>query len=200
MTALSLKKRPTKPTSNSRIAMPSKLSATTFPFICVYNDDEKNPYFHLTVQDALNKINSQPVGNSLLKTISGAKVVPGNGGFKIKIVRPDVTATIGKPGAEGGNRALPFNELNARGDGGGCLVACYWNPNIYNTPGAAGARPAFVGLAHELIHCMHALLGTMKVSDDDEEKFTVGLAPYDDAAICENTIRAEHGINTRNAY
>ena len=179
--------------------MPSTLNATTFPFIYVYNEDTKNPYFCLTVQEALNQINSQPVGNNLLSTISGAQVSLGDGGFKVKIVRPDVTATIGAPGAEGGSRAVPFNETKARG-GGGCLAACYWNPNIYNTPSAAGARPAFIGLAHELIHCMHALLGTMKNSYDDEEKFTVGLESYANVAICENAIRAEHGVNARDSY
>jgi len=177
----------------------STLSTTTFPFICVYNDDTKNPYFRLTVQEALNVINSKPVGSNLLAAISGANIAAGPGGFKVKIVRPDVVGIIGSPGAEGGSRAVPFNETAARG-GGGCLAACYWNPNIYNTPGGGGTRPAFIGLAHELVHCMHALLGTMKNGYDEEEKFTVGLAPYADVAICENTIRAEHGLALRASY
>jgi NleD-like pathogen effector protein (putative zinc metallopeptidase) len=175
------------------------LSATGYAFIFVFNDDAKNPYFRLTVEDALNQINSQAVGQQLLTAISGAGVAAGAGGFKVKIVRPDVKGTIGTPGAEGGSRAVPFNEAAARG-GAGCLAACYWNPNIYNTPSAAGGRPAYIGLAHELVHCMHALLGTMKNGYDDEEKFTVGLAPYAAVAICENTIRAEHNIAVRTSY
>jgi hypothetical protein len=178
--------------------MAATLSATTFPFISVYNDDAKNPYFALTVQEALAKIDSKPVGRSLLAAIAAAPIA-GTGGFKVKIVRPDVVATIGTPGAEGGSRAVPFNETSARG-GGGCAAACYWNPNIYNTPSPAGQRPAYIGLAHELVHCMHSVMGTMKPGYDEEEKFTVGLAPYAGAAVCENTIRGEHGIAARTSY
>ena len=179
--------------------MASTLSATTFPFIHVYNDDTKNPYFALTVQEALAKIDSGPVGRQLLAAISGAAVAPGTGGFKVKIVRPDVKATIGTPGAEGGSRAVPFNENSARG-GGGCVAACYWNPNIYNTPSPAGKRPAYIGLAHELVHCMHSVMGTMKPGYDEEEQFTVGLAAYSGVAICENTIRGDWGIAARTSY
>jgi len=179
--------------------MPATLTPTTFAFIHVFNDSAKNPYFPHTVQEALTKIDSNPVGRSLLQAIAGAAVTAGAGGFKVKIVRPDVVATVGTPGAEGGSRAVPFNEAGARG-GGGSLAACYWNPNIYNTPSAAGARPAFIGLAHELIHCMHSVMGTMKSGYDEEEQFTVALGPYAAVAICENTIRAEHGVVQRTSY
>jgi hypothetical protein len=178
--------------------MASTLTPTTFPFIHVFNDDAKNPYFPLTVQEALTQIDSQAVGRSLLAAIAAANIAAGSG-FKVKIVRPDVKGTIGTPGAEGGSRAVPFDETKARG-GAGCAAACYWNPNIYNTPSPAGQRPAYIGLAHELVHCMHSVMGTMKNGYDDEEKFTVGLAPYANAAICENTIRAEHGIAVRTSY
>jgi hypothetical protein len=178
--------------------MANTLTPTTFPFIHVYNDDAKNPYFPLTVQEALTQIDSQAVGRSLLAAIAAANIAAGSG-FKVKIVRPDVKGTIGTPGAEGGSRAVPFDETKARG-GAGCAAACYWNPNIYNTPSPAGQRPAYIGLAHELVHCMHSVMGTMKNGYDDEEKFTVGLAPYANAAICENTIRAEHGITQRTSY
>ena len=141
--------------------MAPTLQATTLPFIYVFNDNAVNPYFPTTVQEALTKINSGPVGAALLTAIGGAAVAPGPGGFKVKITRPQVTGIIGSPGAEGGSRAVPFNEVDARG-GAGCLVACFWNPNIYNTPAAAGQRPAYIGLAHELVHCMHSLMGTMK--------------------------------------
>ena len=175
------------------------LQPTGFASIYVYVDDQKNPYFLLTVKEALTKINSKPVGAALLTAISNAAIAPHQQGFKVKIVRPDVHCTIGSPGVEGGSRAVPFLESGARG-GGGSLAACFWNPNIFSAPGPAGARPPFIGLAHELTHCMHSLNGTMKQSYDDEEKFTVGLAPFTTTAICENTIRAEHGIALRTAY
>ena len=74
--------------------MASTLTPTTFPFIHVYNDDAKNPYFPLTVQEALTQIDSQAVGRSLLTAIAGANVAAGGGGFKVKIVRPDVQGNI----------------------------------------------------------------------------------------------------------
>lgn len=175
------------------------LTATGYTFIYVFNDDAKNPYFPLTVKEALNHISSQPVGQQLLTAISNSPVVPDASGFKVKIVRPNVAATIGTPGAEGGSRAVAFDEAAAKG-GGGSKAACYWNPNIVATPGGGGTRPAYIGLAHELVHCMHYVLGTAKNSYDDEEKFTVGLAPYDTVAVCENTIRAEHNIALRATY
>jgi hypothetical protein len=153
----------------------------------------------MTVQEALTKIAQGGVGAQLMAAISNANTAADQDGFKVKICRPNVKGTIGTPGAEGGSRAVPFSEAGARG-GGGSLVACYWNPNIYSTPSPAGQRPAFIGLAHELVHCMHSLDGTMKQGSDDEEKFTVGLAPYANTAICENTIRAENNLALRTSY
>ncbi|MFN3325465.1 MAG: M91 family zinc metallopeptidase [Bryobacteraceae bacterium] len=177
--------------------MPKTISTTKFPFIVIDNDDSVNPYFRLTVIEALDKIDSKPVGKALLKAISDSPI-DGSSGFKVKIVRGEGIADITKPGQEGGSRAVPFNEVAARG-GGGSKAACFWNPNIFYNP-AAGTRPAYIGLAHELVHCMHSVLGTMKPGYDEEEKFTVGLDPYAGVAICENTIRGEHGLDLRDRY
>lgn len=179
--------------------MPKTYVATPFQFIVVENDAAVNPTFPLTVIDALNKINSQPVGASLLTAISNAVIAPDpTNNFKVKIIRPAATATIGQPGIEGGSRAVAWNELDGRAGGAGCKAACYWNPNIFNTPN--GARPAFIGLAHELIHCYHYTNGLAKSSYAEEEQFTVGLAPHAAVPICENTIRAEHGVPARTTY
>lgn len=181
--------------------MPNTDYSTGYPFIVVSTDSAKNPTFHLTVIEALGKIDSKPTGHKLLKAISKSKVSTTGRTFKVKIVRPDVTGVIGKPGEEGGSKAVAFNSLAAE-DGGGCASACYWNPNIYSVPATSGAgvRPAFISLAHELIHCMHNAQGTKKHDYMDEENFTVGLDPYADEKICENTIRAEHGVVTRLSY
>lgn len=178
--------------------MAKTLTATRYGFISVFNDDAVNPTFALTVSDALDKIASQPVGRQLLDAISNSPVgADPAGGFKVKILRPDgVKGTIGRPGEEGGSRAVAFNEADGRG--AGTRAACYWNPNIFNTPN--GARPAFVGLAHELIHCYHYTNGLAKGSYDEEEKFTVGLAPYALSPITENAIRGEHNVATRTQY
>ena len=91
--------------------MPLTEYSTGYPFIVVSNDGAINPTFHLTVKEALDKINSKPVGHKLLKAISNSKVTttPART-FKVKIVRPNVTGDISKPGAEGGSRAAAFSE------------------------------------------------------------------------------------------
>ena len=177
--------------------MPKTLTATPYPFISVFNDDAENPTFALTVIDALNKIASSPAGNQLLQGISNSLVgVDPDGGFKVKIVRAEGATTIGRPGEEGGSRAVAFNEQNGRASGS--RAACYWNPNIFVTPN--GARPPFIGLAHELIHCYHYTNGLAKASYQDEEKFTVGLDNYAQDPITENRIREQHNVPVRTQY
>jgi hypothetical protein len=68
--------------------------------------------------------------------------------------------------------------------------------------------PSFVSLAHELIHALHYLdrgVPSMSVygekrADDHEEARTVGLGLYARETICENAIRAEHGLPRRDTY
>lgn len=179
--------------------MPKGITPTAYAGISVENDDAVNPYFRFTVEEALAQINRKPVGSQLIQAISKAPTTPdATHGFKVKILRPAVVGTIGKPGQEGGSRAVAFNELAGRQGGPGCKAACYWNPNIFNTPN--GARPAFIGLAHELIHCYHYTNGLAKSTYDEEEQFTVGLADYADSPITENKIREEHGVVARTQY
>ncbi len=159
----------------------------------IENDGDINPYFPLTAWEALGVIASKPVGRALLDAN-----IDGSAGFKIKLVRGVGVREIDKPGEEGGSRAVSFNETAARG-GGGAKAERFWNPNIFYNP-AAGARPASIGLAHELVHCLHSVTGTMKPGYDQEEQWTVGHAPFADTAICENTIREEHGIDRRTQH
>jgi hypothetical protein len=70
--------------------------------------------------------------------------------------------------------------------------------------------PHFILLAHELVHCPHNLLGANKgekkitVGSEQikhEEAYCVGLGPYTDEAICENSIRAQwDGVPRRDTY
>jgi hypothetical protein len=180
--------------------MPATLVDTAFPFIKISNDDSINPYFPLTVAEALNQIASKSVGKTLLRGISNSKVAPDpTGDFKVKITRANssIHVVIGSPGLEGGSKAMGFNEDAAK-SGAGCKASCVWNPNIFNTPN--GGRPPFIGLAHELIHCYHMVTGTMKQGYDAEEEFTVGIGPYTDNWITENKIRAEHNVPLRTQY
>lgn len=179
--------------------MPLTLSATGVAHIMIANDDAVNPSFRNTVVEALGRIaNGGPIGTALLNAIANAPVAADPAGFKVKIMRPNVTATIGAPGLEGGSRAVAYNELDGRAGGAGTKAACYWNPNIYNTPG--GARPAYIALAHELIHCYHYTNGLAQAGYQQEEEFTVGLGPHIMAAITENRIRLEHNVPIRHVY
>lgn len=187
--------------------MPITYSATPYNFIVVANDDVANPTFVATTLAALNTLNSQPIGLALLNAISnGIVAADAVNNFKVKIMRPAIRVTedgrqgviVGQPGMEGGSRAVAFNELDGRFGGGGTKAGCYWNPNIWNTP--RGFRPAFIGLAHELIHCYHYVNALAKASYDDEEKFTVGLDPYSTAAITENRVRLDFNIPVRHEY
>lgn len=108
-----------------------------------------------------------------------------------------------------------------RRTGGGHYMWAYYRPN---TPGTidgeniysqvAGIRtPPFIALAHELIHAWHGMSGTMETGKhaiaigngtsfnlSREEAYTVGLGPYANTRISENTIRAEHRLPRRDQY
>jgi hypothetical protein len=67
--------------------------------------------------------------------------------------------------------------------------------------------PAYVALAHELVHALHVISGDV-VKDYDwgtdgaiiEEARTVGLGPYKNTRISENAIRKEHNLPLRTYY
>lgn len=66
--------------------------------------------------------------------------------------------------------------------------------------------PAFVALAHELVHALHTLSGdSVPHADGDtetmiEEARTVGAGKYLNTRISENAVRREHGIAIRTFY
>jgi hypothetical protein len=60
--------------------------------------------------------------------------------------------------------------------------------------------PAFVALAHELCHALHALSGDAKAYPFPEEAWTIGAGKYADTRISENAIRREHGVELRRFY
>ena len=181
--------------------MPRVLLATEHPFIYVGNDDEINLYFRLSVIEALAKIASEETGRYLLQRIADAPVAAHPNGWKVKISRPrvaaDLTPASRGPGSEGGSMAAA-NDEGAAQSGAGSVSYLTWNPNIYNTPN--GARPNYIALAHELVHCMHNAEGTKKRDYDEEESFTVGIGDYAGELVTENNIRAEHGIAARTEY
>lgn len=71
-----------------------------------------------------------------------------------------------------------------------------------------GIRPAFVGLAHELIHHYYNMQGAQLSHSEDSNHFStvlyeymcVGLGPWAGAVISENTIRNDAGVVARTQY
>jgi hypothetical protein len=158
------------------------------------------------VTDALDKINSKPVGKALLDTIA-AEVGKAKFGYTVCIMpKASIKNSFGPlirwRTYEKGSVTVTGNE-EAASNGTGAISSIKWDPKNEETPD--GSRPPFIALAHELIHCMHNLLGTSHIiGGDDAKKLdemrVTGLKGYEQEPISENRIRKEHGIAYRNSY
>lgn len=177
--------------------MPTVL-ATRFPGIYVRLGDTDSTQFLQLVEEALATINSSSCGAELLRHIATAGPTSPSG-YKIVIMSSAHTARRT-------NRTVAQNEANARrtaeGPSSGSTSAIEWDPNFVATP--HGNRPAFIGLAHELIHALRNLLGITQPERDADEGETVGLIAVSglDAGpvITENNIRMAHGVTLRVRY
>jgi hypothetical protein len=195
-------------------------------------DTGKNTFFGLNVNDYLTQIGSKPVGNKLLTQI-GDGTAPNNPAYNV-LIKPmgqagesamyfdkrftrtelrsptvqtlerDKTVPWGglKMGGGVGSGAQPDDWSGAQ-NGTGCSSSIVWNSS--QTVFQDGVMiPHFILLAHELIHCLHNLLGTNKgekkitvgsggksESIKHEEVYCVGLGDYAGEEITENAIRAE---------
>jgi len=94
--------------------------------------------------------------------------------------------------------------------GKGTSAAVSFNPLINYDPATFTLmlveNPAFVALAHELVHALHTLSGDVIKHEDPakenliEEARTVGAGKYAGTRFSENAIRAEHGYAVRTFY
>jgi hypothetical protein len=97
--------------------------------------------------------------------------------------------------------------------GRGTSSRVFWSmgDTIILTDGTAQQRPAWIGLAHELIHAYYNISGTQLVEVESDrfhgswttmigEYMCVGLGPWADAPVTENAIRAEALIPRRTMY
>jgi hypothetical protein len=154
------------------------------------------------VAEALGKINSKPVGKKLLAGIAGLSS-RAKFGYTVCIMRPSGLGIEDKNDGKGpqwnsGSVAKRGNETDAC-NGTGTVTQVIWNANIVETPD--GSRPAFIALAHELVHAYYNLKGEAYSDTSTEEYATVGLAPLKDLReVNENLIRAEHGVALRAQY
>lgn len=191
----------------------------------IYIEDSHGSSFKFQTMRALDKINSKPIGADLLKILSqrhqgvgirkkGLKVVIALGQGTL-IGNSSLSLTYQSSTGAGGEirqPAKPGSVIRLPGSGMGSVVQ--YNPNIEHQYNAIGVMtPAFVALAHELIHAMHAISGdvtkayswknaTSGSSNGAilEEARTVGLGKYANSRITENAIRHEHHLTQRTYY
>jgi hypothetical protein len=159
--------------------------------------------FFQDVNNALNKIRSQPIGKGLLKTIA-AKCLMSNKSVFIDYHQASAAGPSGNP-----KETYGYEKVDAEGHvyfmpGEGESASIAWDPKDPGPP--YSPRPAFVGLAHELIHALHMVHGLQIYSTNDadglaiNEATVVGLGVFKDEPFTENAIRHEHGIALRTQY
>lgn len=182
--------------------------ATAYGNVASIRIEEFGVGFAATATEALDRLWAGETGRRLLEGIrdSGAATSKFTDNGIILIKHPQTKDTI--TGAmrpmtadEGGNRAVPVNEVLAKG-GAGCASAVFFNPAVLVVPGQ-GARPPFIGLGHELIHALHNAMGTKKGTVELEEHFTVGLGQWampDPTLITENRLRLDYNLPIRHRY
>lgn len=179
---------------------------TQIPGIVVKVATKDHPFFFSLVREALGRIYSRPVGRALLDDIQRRAAPNPTLGYKVAILLPHGEIRAAAPGSAPdftpGSKAVRAREdhavwLERRARGSGSATAIFWNPNVITTPD--GSRPAFIGLAHELIHAQRNLLGIASADWAREEEQTVGLNNTG-GDVTENAIRAEHGIPRRVSY
>lgn len=179
---------------------------TQWPGIIIRTKATDSKAFVGLVNAALTKIDSQPVGRALLAAIA-AEIGKVKFGYTVCIqpkesVKNSFGPLIRWRTYEKGSVTKAASDQNAA-DGTGAVSSIKWDPKNCDTPD--GSRPPFIGLAHELIHCMYNLQGTSHLlAGDDGKKLdemrVTGLKGYEQEAISENRIRREHGVRYRCSY
>jgi hypothetical protein len=182
------------------------------------------------VNKALEKIASKPNGKQLLEGIHNN---PNEQyGYKVAITpqasEKRQTLFWRSRTYEGGNVTKSASDVNASTPGEGAVSAIKWNPQQTVTPD--GKRPAFIGLAHEMIHADRNLKGESSLISKpsgsaagigeqgpdeiaakkgsanpkvEDENQVVGLKEYannPEYPVTENSIRKEHGLPERKKY
>jgi len=96
----------------------------------------------------------------------------------------------------GGSNAAAVDNVAAGNGTGSVSIMRFTNAQIIT--GKGEATRSFVVLAHELIHSLHHVTGTVK--SQGEEEWTTGLGQYADNPMSENAFRTVFGIKLRERY
>lgn|GEM_PF-4458367 len=96
---------------------------------------------------------------------------------------------------DGGSAAMAIDPVAADNGQGCCSIMYFTNAQIMTRKGEA-ANPVIV-LAHELIHSLHHVTGSIH---KEEELVTSGIGKYADLPMTENAFRKAFGIALRVEY
>ena len=159
---------------------------------------EGSPEFQLQTMIALAKLAQTPSGLALLEQLDASP--------NTTTIRETADGNAAGPGS--------MADANRRPDGTpgpGTDATVSFNPNRTVVPPGDEpwmTRDPAIGLGHELIHASHYTTGTREPGTSDytgldgntyntknEEQRTVGLGPYQNEPISENTLRREFGEN-----
>lgn len=179
--------------------------------------------FIVKTRQNLLKIASKPIGKDLLELISkrhkgigtkmAGKTVAIQNGWGTLLPKMDntnaaATSTMEKYTVR---RNVVGQELRMAGKGSSVVVK--YNPALNYSIILKLNTPAYIALAHELVHAYHFMSGNMDGSDTwhdplinmnrmqiIEEAKTVGAGSYENTRISENAIRREHRLPLRKYY
>lgn len=166
-------------------------------YLDVLNDDV---FYDALARIATNKVNDR---FEWARAFKKAKIEwrEKNQTDSLLIYRRKTTAT------ERGKAAYHLMHLLTAGPGSNALVKWDGEREEAGQPDATwNERPAWVALAHELIHAWRIVTGRCVFHPEDvmgsdyEEYMTVGIPPYDSLPYTENKFRAVAGVAQRNWY
>lgn len=127
------------------------------------------------------------------------KVYGDHGAMSITGLKPSAAASHNIAGCpfhiDGGSAAMAIDPTAADNGRGTCSIMYFTNAQVMTRKGEA-ANPVVV-LAHELIHSLHHVTGTVH---KDEELVTSGIGQYADLPMTENAFRKAFGIKLRVEY
>jgi Effector protein len=188
-------------------------TATDFDGIIIRTKNSDSKAFAGLVKAALAKLNSKPVGKALLDGIV-AMAAKKKFGYTVCIMpKESVKKSFGPlirwRNYQKGSVTKSASDSAASNPDEGTVSSIKWDPIHTKTPD--GARPPFIGLAHELVHAYHNLKGDSTLIADDrfdgseaatknDEMRVVGLRGFEKEPISENRIRHEHGVAYRSSY
>jgi hypothetical protein len=127
------------------------------------------------------------------------KVYGDGGSMSITGLKPSAAASHNLDNCpfhiDGGSAAMAIDPTAADNGRGCCSIMYFTNAQIMTRKGES-ANPVVV-LAHELIHSLHHVTGTIH---KDEELVTSGIGQYADLPMTENAFRKAFGIKLRVEY